>query len=146
MGLWDKINKSLNRYFVGVTDMPSKHNLWPEQQYTAMENIYNDAQQQLAQINAQQQLTHINEQYSYLKPLSAVDLHYKARSMLQDRLGTINSRFQPKEGDFMWCHVDMERQKVFVFFVFDGQDGSTSEGLEMFPSDTLVAQLRMILK
>jgi hypothetical protein len=74
------------------------------------------------------------------------NLHNKAQQMLLDRLAGLGGHFHLKSNDFMTCYVDKERRKVFVFFVFDGESGNTSEGIEIFPSDKLITQLTMIIK
>jgi hypothetical protein len=73
-------------------------------------------------------------------------VHNKALRMLGDRLGTVDGYYKQKIDDFIACHVDTERRVVFVFFVFSGESGHTSEEINIFPSDKLITQLRMIMK
>ena len=72
-----------------------------------------------------------------------INIHARARGMLLDRLGGIDGPFKLKDGDFLMCHCFWGL--AYVFFVFGKRDGVTKESTDNFPSDKLVAQLRMVM-
>ena len=70
-------------------------------------------------------------------------LHVRARELFLDRMGGVEGRMTVKGGDFLHCFVNAGM--VYVFFYFSGKEGVTKEKIELFPSDTLITQFRMIL-
>ena len=77
------------------------------------------------------------------QPKPNINIHARARGMLIDRLGGIDGPMKLKDGDFLMCHCFWGT--VYVFFVFNKRDGVTKESTDIFPSDKLVAQLRMVM-
>jgi hypothetical protein len=73
----------------------------------------------------------------------SLNVHARCRGMLLDRLGGIDGPMTLKAGDFLMCHAYWGL--VYVFFVFGKREGVTKESTEVFPSDKLVAQLRMVM-
>ena len=45
--------------------------------------------------------------------------------------------------DFLQCHVFNDQ--VYVFYCFAGRTGVTNEGIDLFPSDQLITQFRLVL-
>lgn len=72
-----------------------------------------------------------------------LNLHARARGMLIQRLGGVASEFNVNENDFLMCHV--VAGTVYVFFLLNHREGVTTESMDIFPSDKLVAQLRMVM-
>lgn len=67
----------------------------------------------------------------------------RAREMFLKRMGGIRAEMKVQPTDFLQCHVTQDM--VFVFFCFSGKEGVIKEPIDMFPSDPLIAQFRMIL-
>ena len=67
-----------------------------------------------------------------------------ARQLFFARMGGVRGKFSLKSGDFLTTHVDHD-DKIHVFYCFSGNSGVTQEPIDMFPSDTLIAQFRMML-
>jgi hypothetical protein len=85
---------------------------------------------------------------SYPSPLgilpdsNMVTLNLRAAEMLRKRIGGLRAELRVPDGDFLACHV--VNDVVHVFFCHNCNSGVTQEPLDLFPSDTLVAQFRMI--
>lgn len=71
-----------------------------------------------------------------------VTLNVRAAEMLRKRIGGLRAELRVPDGDFLACHVVNEM--VHVFYCHNGTSGVTQEQIDLFPSDTLVAQFRMI--
>jgi hypothetical protein len=67
----------------------------------------------------------------------------RARKLFIDRMGGVRNEFQVARDDFIWVHVYADM--AYVFFCFAGKEGVTKEQLDIFPSDQLITQFRMIL-
>ena len=67
----------------------------------------------------------------------------RAKELFLKRMGGIRAELRIAEGDFLQCHVYGEM--VHIFYCFAGKPGVTQEHIDMFPSDTLITQFRMIL-
>jgi hypothetical protein len=67
----------------------------------------------------------------------------RARELFVKRMGGVRSEFNVARDDFLWTHVQADT--VYVFFCFAGKEGVTKEQIDIFPSDQLIAQFRMIL-
>jgi hypothetical protein len=74
---------------------------------------------------------------------NTVTLAARARELFLKRMGGIRSELRVAEGDFLQCHVYGE--VVHVFYCFAGKPGVTQEQIDLFPSDTLITQFRIIL-
>lgn len=72
-----------------------------------------------------------------------VDHSKRAFQMLVDRLGGVEGPFQIKNDQFMHCHV--QNGNVYFFAVVKGEPIALCEGAALFPSDTFVTQIRMLL-
>ena len=71
------------------------------------------------------------------------NLHERAREMFLKRLGGLRAEHKVKLGDFIAAHV--HGTTVYLFYVFDGREGVVKEDIDLFPSDQLITQFRMIL-
>ena len=77
-------------------------------------------------------------------PLSPVpNLAVRARELFLKRMGGIRAELLVAHGDFLQCHVYGE--VVHVFYCFAGKPGVAQESIDLFPSDTLITQFRLIL-
>ena len=71
------------------------------------------------------------------------DLAARAREMFLKRMGGIRAEMKLAAGDYLNCHVYGEM--VFVFYVFSGREGCAKEHIDLFPSDQLITQFRLVL-
>lgn len=67
----------------------------------------------------------------------------RALALLTMRLGGVTGHMKLSTDDFLICHCTDET--VFVFFTFNGRGGHTEEQIDIFPSDKLVTQLRLVM-
>lgn len=67
----------------------------------------------------------------------------KARDMFIARMGGVNNTFIVRKKDFVQCHVTDDT--VHLFYYFGQKVGNVSEPIGLFPSDTLIAQFRLLL-
>ena len=67
----------------------------------------------------------------------------RARELFLRRMGGIRAEMIVASGDFLQCHVYNEQ--VYVFYCFGGRHGVTLEPIDMFPSDQLITQFRLVL-
>ena len=74
---------------------------------------------------------------------NTVTLAARARELFLKRMGGIRAELRVAEGDFLQCHVHGE--VVHIFYCFAGKPGVTQEQIDLFPSDTLITQFRIIL-
>ena len=77
-----------------------------------------------------------------LSPTQA-QLTSRARELFLKRMGGIRAEMIVASGDFLQCHVYNEQ--VYVFYCFGGRHGVTLEPIDMFPSDQLITQFRLVL-
>ena len=99
-------------------------------------------QAQLAQ-NAQSHYSLAQATHSGAQANTTPSLGNRAKELFLKRMGGIRAELRIAEGDFLQCHVYGEM--VHVFYCFAGKPGVTQEHIDMFPSDTLITQFRMIL-
>jgi hypothetical protein len=76
-------------------------------------------------------------------PPTTVVLESRAREMFLKRVGGLRSELRLAENDFLQCHIYGE--VVHLFYCFSGKAGVTQENIDMFPSDQLITQFRLIL-
>lgn len=76
------------------------------------------------------------------KPATIETLNQRAREMLLKRIGGIKAELKIIPGDFLTCHC--HNDVVHVFYCRNGNSGVTQETIDLFPSDTLITQFRMI--
>jgi hypothetical protein len=67
----------------------------------------------------------------------------RARELFLKRMGGIRNELRIADGDFLQCHVYGEM--VHLFYCFGGRAGVTQESIDLFPSDMLITQFRMVL-
>lgn len=67
----------------------------------------------------------------------------KARQLFISRMGGVTANFMLASGDFM--HTQFYNGEVYLFFLFSGKEGVVRESADVFPSDQLIAQFRMIV-
>ena len=80
--------------------------------------------------------------YPYSRPMSDLANERHRKNMLAMRL-------RISEGEhwgFDSLHTSLGKEKVFVFVVQDGKTATLEDDASMFPSDTLITQLRLIQK
>jgi hypothetical protein len=76
-------------------------------------------------------------------PPNSLTLANRARELFLKRMGGIRAEMIVASGDFLQCHVYNEQ--VYVFYCFGGRHGVTLEPIDMFPSDQLITQFRLVL-
>jgi hypothetical protein len=76
------------------------------------------------------------------KPATIETLNQRAREMLLKRIGGIKAEHKIVPGDFLTCHCYAD--VVHVFYCHNGNSGVTQESIDLFPSDTIITQFRMI--
>lgn len=119
--------------------------------FSSLLGISNVAQSPFDAAQAQQAQADIQRQMELLKqaqggPFSTnpmPGLHERAREMFLKRLGGLRAEHKVKLGDFVAAHV--HGTTVYLFYVFDGREGVIKEDIDLFPSDQLITQFRMIL-
>jgi hypothetical protein len=109
-----------------------------------------DASRYLAQVGAQAQnfppnVSPIGQYPTTLAnaPNNQPTLATRAREMFLKRMGGIRAELRIADGDFLQCHIYGEM--VHLFYCFGGRSGVTQESIDLFPSDTLITQFRMVL-
>lgn len=95
--------------------------------------------QQYQQYLAQQNYAMSNQAGQTSLPTS----HDRAYSLFIARLVGVKGEYHKKPNDFLWTHVADDQ--VHVFFLLGGQAGHVNESIDMFPSDTLITQFRMLI-
>lgn len=70
-------------------------------------------------------------------------LSARAREHFIQRMGGVRGNFDVQAGDCIYTHVLGDR--CILFYCLRGKTGMTEEPIDVFPSDTLIAQFRMIL-
>ena len=63
--------------------------------------------------------------------------------MFLKRMGGVRAEMKVAPDDFLQCHI--YNDQVFVFYCFNGRNGVTMEGIDLFPSDQLITQFRLVL-
>jgi hypothetical protein len=76
-------------------------------------------------------------------PASGPTLSSRAREMFLKRMGGIRAELKIAAEDYLHCHIYGD--KVYLFYCFAGRDGCVKEDIDLFPSDTLITQFRMVL-
>jgi hypothetical protein len=77
------------------------------------------------------------------KPATGIALCARAREMFLKRMGGIRAEMTIAAEDFLSCHIYGET--VYLFYCFAGRDGCVKEPIDLFPSDQLITQFRMVL-
>jgi hypothetical protein len=77
------------------------------------------------------------------RPATGIALCARAREMFLKRMGGIRAEMTIAAEDFLSCHIYGET--VYLFYCFAGRDGCVKEPIDLFPSDQLITQFRMIL-
>ena len=109
-----------------------------------------------AQINAQQaqddllamaqaQQAGVGQSVIRTQPVipTAPNLASRAREIFLKRMGGIRAEMKVAPEDFLQCHV--YNDQVHVFYCFGGRPGVTQESIDLFPSDQLITQFRLVL-
>ena len=84
-----------------------------------------------------------NVPYQGTRTSPTTDLTGRAREMFLKRVGGVRGELKLAPGDFLQCHIYGE--VVHVFYCFSGKPGVAQEGIDLFPSDQLITQFRLIL-
>lgn len=77
------------------------------------------------------------------KPATGPTLSARAREMFLKRMGGLRQELQIAAEDYLHCHIYGD--KVYLFYCFAGRDGCVKEDIDLFPSDQLITQFRMVL-
>lgn len=129
-----KMDPELQAYLIGQQQaMVNAHNAQAQNMYPYQHGLG----QQQAQLN---NLYQQQAQQEYQPPPN-IPPGIKARAMLISRLDSFGATWLRKE-DFLGCHVKDET--VYVFFVFKENGGCVTDERSLFPSDGLIAQLRIL--
>lgn len=72
-----------------------------------------------------------------------IHLANRAREMFLKRMGGLRAEMKVAPEDFLQCHI--YNDQVYVFYCFGGRNGVTVEGIDLFPSDQLITQFRLVL-
>jgi DMSO/TMAO reductase YedYZ molybdopterin-dependent catalytic subunit len=70
-------------------------------------------------------------------------LAVRARELFLKRMGGLRAELKVDKDDFLQCHIFNEQ--VYVFYCFGGRHGVTLEPIDLFPSDQLITQFRLVL-
>jgi hypothetical protein len=70
-------------------------------------------------------------------------LSLRAKDLFLKRVAGLKNEMKLKQEDYLHCAVYQER--VFMFYLLSGKSGVVDEPIDLFPSDTLVTQFRLIL-
>jgi hypothetical protein len=119
-------------------------------QYDIMRELMNvephlfDNGEMLNQLMAQSQASQaLAQQPSTPKIPPNPPLGARAKELFLKRMGGIRAEMTLKPDDFLQMHIRDET--VYMFYCFNGKDGVAKEQIDIFPSDQLIAQFRMIL-
>ena len=97
------------------------------------------AQLTQAQIDAMMQA----QQANVNTPVPISTMAQRARELFLKRMGGIRAEMKVPLNDFIACHVYQDQ--VYLFYLLHGKEGVVKEHMDMFPSDQLIAQFRMVL-
>ena len=122
---------------IGVAPIPT-----PEEWAIQLDQLRAMEAQAQAQQNAQySQQVMANAQNAYAPPKP--DYHDRARKLFMDRMNGVRDEFKLKTGDFLHCHLHGDM--VYVFFLLYGKEGVVKEAVDIFPSDQMIAQFRVVI-
>jgi hypothetical protein len=110
-----------------------------EAQAEMMRQLTNVNMQHNANAQAQQAVVH---QFPPPAPTQS-QLATRAREMFLKRMGGLRAELRVASDDFLQCHV--YNDQVYVFYCFGGRHGVTLEPIDLFPSDQLITQFRLVL-
>jgi hypothetical protein len=77
------------------------------------------------------------------RPSTGATLSQRAREMFLKRMGGLRAEMTIAAEDYLHCHIFGD--KVYLFYCFAGRDGCVKEDIDLFPSDQLITQFRMVL-
>ena len=97
------------------------------------------AQLTQAQIDAMMQA----QQANVNTPVPISTMAQRARELFLKRMGGIRAEMKVPLNDFIACHVYQDQ--VYLFYLLHGKEGVVKEHMDMFPSDQLITQFRMVL-
>jgi len=115
------------------------------------DEVLRQMQAQQAAIVANQQAV-VHSQFPPPRPLDPplrslepdnLTLGTRARELFLKRMGGLRAEMAVDKDDFLQCHV--YNGQVYVFYCFGGRHGVTLEPIDMFPSDQLITQFRLVL-
>ena len=98
------------------------------------------AQLTIAQIDA---MTQASQQVGQAQSPMHPPLGDRARELFLKRMGGVRAEMRVAKDDFLQCHIYGD--VVHMFYCFSGKTGVVQESIDMFPSDQLITQFRMIL-
>ncbi len=133
MGPADRVNSLL-----GIAGTPDMWSLINKEEI--MRNMMAQSQQDLS---AAQQAGVFMPPPKPNQPANVANLAARAREMFLKRMGGIRAEMKVAPEDFLQCHIFNDQ--VYVFYCFGGRNGVTMEGIDLFPSDQLITQFRLVL-
>ena len=99
---------------------------------------------QQAQAQNAHQFGNISQQAAAQQPKKDnARLNERALQLLTLRLNGVKCMLKLGPDDFLICHCTTD--VVYTFFVFKGKSGNVEEDINIFPSDKLLTQLRLIM-
>lgn len=97
--------------------------------------------QELQQLYQYQQAS-MQQNVQQAAAIRPVPIHEHAQQLLMGRLHGLATMFTMSTNDFLLCH--MHGEKVYVFFIHDDRVGYLEDDANLFPSDKLVTQIRLL--
>jgi hypothetical protein len=110
----------------------------------AQQQMNAGVQAQLSPANIYSMLGHASEMRQPVPtPADTATLSARAREMFLKRMGGIRAEMKLGTDDCIHCHIYGET--VHVFYCLNGKSGTVNERIDLFPSDTLIIQFRLLL-
>ena len=143
------ISSNLPNKFASLLDLAQIPDMWAHVNADEMRaQLMRDMAQANINQNAQAQQAVAHSLPSPPPPPSSpgannATLGVRAREIFLKRMGGLRNEMLVSKDDFLQCHVYGE--VVHVFYCFGGRAGVTQEGIDLFPSDQLITQFRLVL-
>jgi hypothetical protein len=121
----------------------TQHNMW---EAINKEQVMRDMLSAQAMVDAGNSAAMAQQAGTYMPPVANttnLNLAGRAREMFLKRMGGLRAELKVAPGDFVQCHI--HHDMVFVFYCFNGREGCAKEAIDLFPSDTLITQFRLVL-
>ena len=131
---------------VGLDPSQMFHSVSEQQRLALQAQMQANAQYNQNQLSAQNVNQNLlNQNNAYEQAQKNINQHYRAQKLLIERLiGLSDERHEIFTKDnFITCYV--KKGTVYTFFVLSERAGVVEEDVNIFPSDKLISQLRMVL-
>lgn len=76
-------------------------------------------------------------------PSANLPISARAREMFLKRVGGLHQELRLNKDDFLHCQP--YNDEIILFYLLRGKEGIVRQPIDLFPSDTLVAQFRLLL-